>query len=183
MSKYPAPGRIRLVFFSGTGGTQMAAAKLCDSLMKRGVTVFVNKLDGHKRFDEIERADMLIVMYPVYAGNAPEPIYSHIKKHERMDGMPTGVICVSGGGEAFINKASRLHAVNLLKRKGCNVVYEKMLVMPSNAIEATPEDIALRLLKILPEKTEQIADDLLQGITRRTKLGPCQQRLGGANGN
>ena len=149
----------------------MAADKFADALIKRSVTAIINKLDIHEPFIEEERADMLVIMYPVYAGNAPGPIYDYIKKHKRMEGQLAAVICVSGGGDAFINKASRLHTIRFLKKKGCRIVYENMLVMPSNAIAATPEDIALRLMKVLPEKTEKIAEDLLSGKMRRTRPG------------
>ncbi len=43
--------------------------------------------------------------------------------------------------------------------------------MPANAIEATPYDTALRLLKVLPEKTDRIAEALAGGVIRRIKPG------------
>jgi flavodoxin len=177
MASYTAPGTIRIVFFTGTGGTEMAASRLSAAFEKRGATVIVQPLDIHKPVAANDRANLLSVMFPVYAGNAPGPVYAYIKSRPCMDGLPAAVISISGGGEAFINKASRLHTVRLLKNKGCRVVYEKMLVMPANAIAPTPDDLAWRLIRVLPDKAEKIAGDIMHGITHRTKLGPISRFL------
>jgi ferredoxin len=46
-----------------------------------------------------------------------------------------------------------------------------MLVMPSNMSAATPDSLAVKLLNVLPQKAQHIADDLLAGVRRRTKPG------------
>ncbi len=43
--------------------------------------------------------------------------------------------------------------------------------MPSNMNPATPDSLAVRLLEVLPQKAQRIADDLLAGVRRRTKPG------------
>ncbi len=125
MAKDAMPKRIRLIFFSGTGGTEMAAARLSDALKKRGVMVLVNELDVHKPFNENEQADMLVVLFPVYACNAPAPVYTYIKNHAPLKRLPAAVISVSGGGEALINKASRLHTIRLLEKKAAGSSMKK----------------------------------------------------------
>ncbi len=161
---------IRLVFFSGTGGTQMAAAHLASALRRRGVTVFEHELHVRQPFDD-EQADLLVLMYPVYAGSAPAPVYAYLKSRAELNAPAAAVICGTGGGDAAVNRASRQRAIRLLEDRDCRVVYEGMLVMPSNAITPTPYNIALRLIKILPEKIEIMAGELVSGVTRRIKPG------------
>ena len=169
---------IRLVFFSGTGGTEMAASHLTSALRRRGVTVFEHELHVRQPFDD-EQADLLVLMYPVYAGSAPAPVYAYLKRQAELNTPAAAVICVTGGGDATVNRGSRQRAIRLLEGRDCRVVYESMLVMPSNAITPTPYNIALRLIKILPEKTEIMAGELVSGVTRRIKPGYTGQgRIG-----
>ncbi len=177
MVLFERPACMRIVFFTGTGGTKMAAMKLAEALTGRGVTVYINELTAQKAFSENERVDMLIVLFPVYAFNAPGPVYEYIKNRPRTKGLIVAVISVSGGGELLGNKASRLHAIRLLQKNGCQVIYEKMLIMPANAIAATPKEATFRLLQILPEKANQIAEDLVAGITQRAKIGLVSRLL------
>ena len=58
-----------------------------------------------------------------------------------------------------------------------------MLVMPSNFAAATPEPAALALLKVLPDKTAAMIDDLLAGreqLTRPLLLDRLAAQLGRA---
>ncbi|MDF2567273.1 MAG: Ferredoxin [Oscillospiraceae bacterium] len=112
---------------------------------------------------------MLIVLFPVYALNAPQPIYEYIKSLSKANKTPAVVISVSGGGEITPNTACRLHCIRHLEKKGYEVVYEQMLVMPSNIFMQTPNQLSVLLLEILPAKVEKIVDDLFLGVTRRTR--------------
>ncbi|HWT27191.1 MAG TPA: EFR1 family ferrodoxin, partial [Mobilitalea sp.] len=59
--------------------------------------------------------------------------------------------------------------IHRLEKKGYRVTYEKMIVMPSNFAMATPDELAIRLLQVLPSKVELICRDLLRGKIRRPK--------------
>lgn len=171
MTSYPIPEKVRIVYFTGTGGTALAAKKLDDHLSARGVTVLRNELNVLEAPDAHIEVDFLILMFPVYAFNAPNPVYQYIKNHRTVGHIPAAVISISGGGEVTINKASRLHTIQRLEKAGYRVVYERMLVMPSNFIEETPHNLALHLIEILPKKIAKITDDLLSGTIRRIELG------------
>ncbi len=159
-----------VVYFSGTGCTARAADAVEAALVSRGVSV--NKQEIHhgnvvSNGDE----DLLVLLFAVHAMNAPEPVYRWLKNMARVQGIPAAVLSVSGGGEVFPNKACRISSIKRLKKKGYDVTYEDMLVMPSNMNPATPDSLAVRLLEVLPQKTQNIADDLLAGVRRRTKPG------------
>jgi ferredoxin len=86
-------------------------------------------------------------------------------------GITAAVLAVSGGGEVFPNKACRVSSIKRLKKKGYDVTYEDMLVMPSNMSASTPDSIAAQLVKVLPQKVQTIADDLMAGVKRRVEPG------------
>lgn len=113
--------------------------------------------------------DMLVVLYAVHASNAPEPVYEWIKSIPKVNKTTTAVISVSGGGEIPPNTACRVGCIRLLEKKGYDVVYEKMIVMPSNWIVPTMDALAVRLLEVLPAKVGNAVHDLLSGVRHRTK--------------
>lgn len=170
---YAAPEKVNIAYFTGTGCTGLAAATLADALVQRGITAKLIKISARTPRDSDAGNDMLILLFPVYAFNAPGPVYTYIREHSPVSGRPAAVISVSGGGEVSPNTACRQRVNRMLERKGFRVVYEHMLVMPSNALSATPFEAGVNLLRVLPEKVERLADAVLNGTVRRTspKLG------------
>jgi ferredoxin/flavodoxin len=168
MSSNKIPEKIRIVYFSGTGGCKRVANIFADKLQNRNVNVNSVELNQMEYTKEIYE-DMLIIIFPVYALNAPKPIYQYLKNLTRVNKLPAVVISVSGGGEITPNTASRLHSIKLLKQKGFQVIYEEMLVMPSNVFFQIPEELSWLLLNILPEKIERILIEVLQGRIHITK--------------
>ncbi len=158
-----------IVYFSGTGGTERAAGHLERALSARGVGVTVTAL-GKGPYPPV-KADLLAVLFPVYAANAPQPVYEWIAAAPRGNGTRAAVISVSGGGEVSPNTACRLPTIRRLERKGYDVGYEQMLVMPSNCLVAYGDEFSALLLRAAPYKTAKIADDLLAGVRRRTRPG------------
>lgn len=127
----------------------------------------MHELDIRNRYIHQE-TDLLLILYPVYAMNAPKPIYDFIDRLPAARKLPVVVISVSGGGEVTPNTASRLHTIRRLEAKGYRVVYEKMFIMPANALATTPEELSLELLRAIPAKTEFVVNDLMSGVCRRT---------------
>jgi ferredoxin len=94
-----------------------------------------------------------------------------------VNGVPTDGVSVSGGGEIAPNTACRTHCIRRLERKGYPVIYERMLVMPSNVFTPTPPALTARLLEVLPAKADRIANDLLSGVVKRTRPGVLDRML------
>lgn len=150
---------VTIAYFSGTGGTKMAADCFQDQLENRGVAVNKIRISTASR-REVPQTDLLLLLSPVYAFRLAETTEKWVaglpRAHTR-----TAVVSVSGGGEASPNSACRVWCKRTLEKKGYSVVYESMLVMPSNFAEPTPASLAAQLLAILPQKTERIVEDLL----------------------
>lgn len=168
MRKYRGPKKIEIVYFSGTGGTKKAADAFANELIKQGVSVHCHEIHAKNPYQPQEH-DMLLLLYPVYAMNAPRPVYEFIDKLPPAGKKIASVISISGGGEVIPNTASRLHSIDHLRRRGYRIAYEQMLIMPANCIIATPKELSLMLLKVLPDKVRRISNDLLSGVVRRSE--------------
>lgn len=153
--------KIKIAYFSGTGSTARVADTLEKELRGRGISVIKSEIRAGNTHSKDEE-DLLILLFAVHAFNAPEIVYKWIASlPEDSRGAPTAVISVSGGGEMTPNTACRVSSIRKLEKKNYTVVYEKMVVMPSNWVVKTDDRLAIRLLEILPSKVERIADDLL----------------------
>ncbi|MCX7922911.1 MAG: EFR1 family ferrodoxin [Clostridia bacterium] len=159
---------VKIVYFSGTGSTARVADCFEKAFRDRGIEVLKSELRAGQKPSN-EKEDLLIVLYAVHACNAPEPIYEWINSISNVVKTPAVVISVSGGGEVTPNTACRVGCIKRLQKKGYDVVYEKMIVMPSNWIVPTIEALAVKLLEVLPLKVESIVNDLLCGVIHRTK--------------
>jgi ferredoxin/flavodoxin len=168
MRRYPKPKQIEIIYFSGTGGTKKAADTLVREFVKQGISVHCSEIHAKKPYQP-QAHDLLVVLYPVYAMNAPRPVYELIAQLPMAERRLAAVISVSGGGEVIPNTASRLHCIEHLKKRGYRIAYEQMLIMPANCITRTPKELSLMLLKVLPDKVEKIVADLLSGVVRRTE--------------
>lgn len=185
---------VQLVFFSGTGGTKRIALAFEKELKERGIRTIVKNLAASLQEQEDARirqaegvletdsenqlsktSDLTILIYPVYALDAPRPVYDWIDSMNETDaGGRIVVLSVSGGGEMWPNKGCRNHCCKALEKKGFQVVYDRMLVMPANVLLKYSDDVMMHLIRVIPEKVSAITDDLEAGKNRHThfRKGP-----------
>lgn len=158
---------IHLVYFSGTGGTKRVSEYIQAALEARGVKVITTELTrGHYQQKD---ADFLIILYPVYAMNAPNPVDEWIASAQEGNGKPAAVLSVSGGGEVTPNMACRVGAIRRLEGKGYRVTYESMFIMPSNIFIQIDDTLCAMLFKASQLKVKRVISDILAGKTVRTK--------------
>ena len=105
-----------LIYFTGTGGTARVADAFERSFNKRSVAVQKTELKGEA--DPAVFGDILVLLFPVYAFNAPKPIAEWLKKIEPVEGRLAVVVSVSGGGEISPNTACRAAILRQLEKKG-----------------------------------------------------------------
>jgi ferredoxin/flavodoxin len=167
---------VQIVFFSGTGGVKRIADAFKQELLNRGLGVSVVNLDfsplnqSNSQSDEdTTSVDLVILLFPLHAFDAPDPIYEWIQ-NTHMEHKKVAVISVSGGGEAWPNTGCRNNCCKSLERKGFDIVYERMMCMPSNWVFRVNDHVAMLLITAIPKKANRILDDILSGKTRRTKF-------------
>jgi ferredoxin/flavodoxin len=157
-----------IVYFTGTGCTGYVADCFEEAFKKRSVITHKTVLNSLGD-NTTNNADILVLLFPVYAFNAPLPVSEWINYTSRVNEKPAVVISVSGGGETTPNTACRLDTVKKLESKGYKVIYEKMLVMPSNWMLPVKDEIAIMLIRTAPIRVEKIAQDIMSRIEYRTK--------------
>lgn len=155
-----------LVYFTGTGGTARVADAFERSFQNQSITVQRTELKG--AVEPINFDGLLVLVFPVYAFNAPKPITEWLKKIPQVIGKPAVVISVSGGGEISPNTACRVNTIRTLEKKGYDVIYEKMLVMPSNFMIGFDESLCAMVLHATPIVVNRVVLDLMAGKRRRT---------------
>jgi ferredoxin len=161
--------KVKVAYFSGTGSTALVADTLEKEFTGRGLSVTKSEIRAGN-FPSDDKEDLLILLFTVHAFNAPGIVYKWIGSlPNNKRPIPVAVISVSGGGEMTPNTACRVSSIRKLEKKNYKVVYEKMVVMPSNWVVKTDDGLAIRLLEILPLKVGRIADDLQAGVVRRTR--------------
>ncbi len=177
--------KVLIAYFSGTGGTERVANEFDEQLKSRSCETYKYPLDLSLGKEErlecqklIEKSDLVILAFAVHAVDAPDPVYYWIQKVQGM-GKKAVVISVSGGGEMWPNTGCRNNCILAMERKGFEVIYEKMLIMPCNWVLSISDDLAFRLLKILPQKINRILDETFSGQKRRNnyKKGLFAARL------
>lgn len=153
---------VTLAYFSGTGCTQAVVDCFENQLIKRKLQV--NKLNIAVDDSYITtKTDLLIVLSPVYAFRLSTIIENWTRNLPKAKGTYAAIISVSGGGEISPNTACRMKSKHFLKRKNYNLIYEKMLVMPSNFAIQAKKQLNLDLINILPQKVNKIIIDIMSG--------------------
>ncbi|MEX1378325.1 MAG: EFR1 family ferrodoxin [Eubacteriales bacterium] len=167
---------ILIIYFSGTGGTKMAAEKLMEKLNEKNKQAGICTLDLSvvEKLEDVNKAvegiKRLVLIYPVYSFDAPSPVYRWLRTLPKVQGTKASVISVTGGGDAKANKACRQLCIKAMTRKGFDVDHEDILTMPSNYFVNAGEDIDMLLMKALPIKMEKIAEDIVDGTGERRAM-------------
>ena len=159
---------IKIVYYSGTGGTARVAKCFKAAFEDAGQQVNMQQLSKNAKIEEC-KCELLILLYPVYAFSAPKAVYQWIDGIEAVNNISAVIVSVSGGGEIVPNTACRVGSIKRLEKKGYKVIYEQMLVLPSNFVAATPIQVAKMLLDVLPKRVDEIVLDICNGVKRRTK--------------
>ncbi|MDZ5723558.1 EFR1 family ferrodoxin [Acetobacterium sp. K1/6] len=155
-----------LVYFTGTGGTARVADAFERSFVKRSVTVTRIELKG--AVNPVVSGELLVLLFPVYAFNAPKPVEEWLKKIQTVKkGQPAVVVSVSGGGEISPNTACRRATIRQLEKKGYDVIYEKMVVMPSNFMIGFDESLCAMILHATPVIVDRVVEELKSGQRHR----------------
>ncbi len=153
--------KIHIVYFSGTGSTAYSANTLKGALEKLGCEITLSEIFRDNKIN-IDSNDTLVLMYPVYAGDAPNAVLKWIGGLENAENGNCYVIAVSGGGEISPNTACRIKAIKRLEKKGYNTLSEYMLCMPSNFYFGTSESQTASIFEVLPQKCELIAQEIIE---------------------
>ncbi|WP_460054445.1 EFR1 family ferrodoxin [Spirochaeta dissipatitropha] len=163
--------KVHIACFSGTGGTARAAESLREQLTALGNQTEKEHISmGNNEFCSLhpKHADMLVILFPVHAFDAPQIVYKWLQEYLQVGTVPkSAVVSVSGGGEIGPNRGSRIGLIRLLETHGSRVVHEDMLIMPSNFLIGYHDELSMHLLQAIRVKCSQIALQLHSGVEQR----------------
>jgi len=161
------PKRFTLAYFSGTGCTKA----VCDCFEKQLHMLGrdCDKIDiSSTNSHEVRETDLLIIFSPVYAFSLVSLVEGWISNLPKTNHTLAAIISVSGGGEISPNTACRVRSKRGLNNKGYDVIYEEMIVMPSNFAIQADQQLNYKLISILPKKVNHIITDILSEKKRLT---------------
>jgi ferredoxin len=149
--------KIRIDYYTGTGGAKLVAEQLAENLTHSAINVEVHRIirNNIKDTEELHCVDYYVLIFPIHSFNAPKPIYEWIA-HLKGSGCKTAVISVSGWGNAISNTASQWKTVKLLKKNNFNVIYEEMVQMPNNWMTVPNQKKCFRILSKIPTMIDKI---------------------------
>lgn len=159
---------IKIAYYSGTGGTEMAAKSFQDHLETEGHICTTEKITDGRYYSQSDH-DLLLLLFPVHAFNAPAAVYKWIDSLDTVNHVSAAVISVSGAGDVCPNTACRISSIKRLTKKGYQVKYERMIVMPSNWVAPAPNPLPYLLIRALPVAVEQISWELLSGVYKKDR--------------
>lgn len=159
---------IKIAYYSGTGGTELAAKRFQSHFEAEDCVCTIEKITNGMSINQNDH-DLLLLLFPVHAFNVPEPVYRWIDSLHTAKHTPAAVISVSGAGEVCPNTACRVGSIKRLTKKCYRVIYDRMIVMPSNWVASAPTPLPYLLMQALPIAVEQISYDLLSGVCKKGK--------------
>ncbi|WP_459481647.1 EFR1 family ferrodoxin [Clostridium saccharoperbutylacetonicum] len=169
--------KVLVSYYSGTGGVKKAANVLSESLIERNCEVIMHSMDISKfnnykdQYQNIvKEVDLIIVLYAVYAFGAPRPVDRWVENLPKTNNLPVVVISVSGGGEIWPNTSCRVATIRGIEKKGYEVLYEKMMVMPANMLCKVNDDMAMHLINSIPMNINKILDEVFSGKRHRSRF-------------
>ncbi len=172
---------IRIACFSGTGGARRAAEALLREFAAQGATASLLILESpvlRGGWSTEGKPDLLVLVFAVHAFDAPQPVYDWLRGTD-LSGVRGVVLSVSGGGEMWPNTGCRRAVIATLQSRGCDVFYDRMVIMPCNWVIDSGDHVAMHLLCVLPGKARAIAGDILAGRERhgQGRMGAIRRRV------
>jgi ferredoxin len=170
------PKKITLVYYSGTGCTKEVCLCFAQQLAKKGLESKIIGLENHDP-GKLKQPDLLVIFSPVYAFRLASITEKWVKGLPKSNRTMVAIVPVSGGGDISPNTACTIFSRRILKKKGYHLIYERMIVMPSNFGVDAGTEMNQQLIHILPEKAKEMIEDILTGEHRFLLAKPLDRFL------
>ncbi len=158
--------RAVILFFSGTGNTWWVADRIKKQLDQKGInadTVSVDTLTPAKADWWIRSADLVLLGWPVYGSDMPEPMKQFVGSLPVVEkGKHIHVFCTQS---AFSGDGA-WHAHQLLEDKGLIIDSAEHFIMPSNKDGNLSEAHYERVMSRCSRNVERYVEQLMMGQVR-----------------
>jgi ferredoxin/flavodoxin len=158
---------VGIFFFSGTGNTAIVADLLAREFERQGCRISVTAIDYRLlRQDRcgIGDYDLFGIGHPVYAFNAPRIVYDFVRRLPACQGQRTFVF--KDSGDPFWRGGATSPLRGRLKRKGYDVFYETLFVMPANVLYGYEDRLVKQLYNKAVARAPVAVGEVLSGQVR-----------------
>ena len=166
--------RVIIFYFSGTGHTQIVAEMLAAALHDQGVHVDCFRIDRCLRegdLPDISGYDAVGIGYPIYAFNVPRTVEDFVRMLPKSTGKP--VFVFKTAGEPFLfNKPSSYFIHGQLRRRGYDLRYERLFLMPYNIVFRYPDEVVKEIYTLSEALAQRMAADIVRGTEHRPRYNP-----------
>ena len=160
--------KIVVYYFSGTGNTEAVAKQLVKALNKLEHETVLRKIENaESKFVEadLHEYDIMGIGYPILGGGTPGLVISFIRslpKHLKKDIF----IFKTAADIVKFNHTASESIIRRLRKKGCDVFYDRIFAMGSNWFIEYDDRMVKQLYGVIPEKTEHMAEEITSGRHR-----------------
>lgn len=162
--------RVKVAYFSGTGGTRRIAECAVSELEKNGCTVDLERIDAEARTkDPSDHYDLLVFVSVVHEFNFPQPVREWASALAPSRFAQAAVFSVSGGGNAVGNRGAQRKTIEELEQKGVIVTYDEVFVMPSNFFYSIKHPVDAMEMAAYPAMVKHAIENVLAGKAQRHK--------------
>lgn len=165
--------RVIIFYFTGTGHTEIVAKMLKEALHNQGVHVDCHRIDrclGEGILPDVAGYDAVGIGYPVYAFNVPRTVEGFMRMLPR-GGKP--VFVFKTAGEPFMfNNTSSYFIHGQLKRRGYDLTYERLFLMPYNIVFRYPDEVVKEIYTLSEQLAGRMAGDIVRGEEYRPRYNP-----------
>ncbi len=173
--------RIGIFYFSGTGNTRIVAEQIGDEFSGNSIDVILidiaDFLQDQNSVD-IKLFDLVGIGFPIYGLGAPRIVIDFIN-----------VMVINPGSKVFlfqtaadffwVNKSASSYPVKKLKKKGCMVFYDRIIVMPSNWLVAYNDRFVKQLYNVSYKKSRHMVKEIKTGKKRVGKPNAFLKMISG----
>ena len=166
--------RIIIFYFSGTGHTEIVAEMLTEALHSQGIHVDCHRIDrclAEGRLPDTVGYDAVGIGYPVYAFNVPRTVEGFVRMLPKADGKPVFVFKTAGEPFRF-NNTSSYFIHGQLRRRGYDLAYERLFLMPYNIVFRYPDGVVKEIYILSERLAGKMAADIVGGVENRPRYNP-----------
>lgn len=164
------PRTIGIFYFSGTGNTKMVA-KLLATEFNRYISVVnviaIDELLKTNKTAEVEKYDIIGFGYPVHAFNAPRIFFEFIEQLQ--DGKQKKTFIFKSAGDPFMQGGSTALVRKALQKKGYDVLYERLFVIPANVLVRYQDRLIKQLYNTAVQRVKTMVNEILSETTKIQK--------------
>lgn len=158
--------KVKIYYFSGTGNTKYVVGKIKSKFEEKNIEC--NILSIEKSELSLENYDLLGISYPIYGFAAPHIIIDWAKKLPKAKNSKVFIISTAAD-YVNINNNNSSKLIKILEKKGYEIIYDRIIVMPCNWIFRYKKILEKSLIESLEDKVEDICNSILNKKIRRYK--------------